>query len=381
MQIPAQALPDGTPQAVQLYQTPTATPILPPALPLMTAPVLVWVDFLDVHHGWGLAVNHNAFVLRTVDGGQSWYNATPAGASGSGTDASLFALDLNTAWLLSPQAGGETGTLYQTRDGGLSWSAAPVPFGDAFLSFVDPWTGRALAERGLRGSEHAVELFQTGDGGQTWSGVFHNDPQRPGAASSLPLFGIKTGLTFRDANNGWVSGSLSEDGTTHAGAIFLYATRDGGLSWSPQALPVPSGYERCQFTPAAPIFFGQEGFLPLLIYREADVLRVFYVTHDGGQTWTGNPADPSMAIPEPGRYAFADAIHGWSWDGSANYWFTVNGVNWSGTFSSLDLSGQLIQLDFVPGGTGWALTRIDDYGRAQLYRSQDGGASWTPLIP
>ena len=49
--------------------------------------------------------------------------------------------------------------------------------------------------------------------------------------------------------------------------------------------------------------------LPLLIYRETDVLRVFYVSHDGGLTWNGNPADPSMAIPEPGRYAFADVVN------------------------------------------------------------------------
>ena len=109
-----------------------------------------------------------------------------------------------------------------------------------------------------------------------------------------------------------------------------------------------------------------------------------FVSHDGGATWSGNPEDANLVVT-PGLCSYADATHGFVWDGGSNLYYTYvrtdGSLYWGGLGTSLDLSGRLSELDFVPGGIGWALTSVDDTGHSQLYRSEDGGANWSPLIP
>jgi photosystem II stability/assembly factor-like uncharacterized protein len=236
-----------------------------------------------------------------------------------------------------------------------------------------------MADRGAGAGSEAVEIFQTSDGGSTWLSVFHNDPTQPGTSDSLPLGGIKNGMTFLDASTGWVTGSIPQDGT-----VYLYVTQDGGISWSLQDLILPAGFAAYQYMPFPPVFFGMEGFLPLVIYLPNSTGFTFYRTNDGGLTWEGDPADATKVIT-PGRPAFADAMHAWSWDGGVILYSSKDSAQtWQGSPTTLDLTGLLAQLEFVPspsgGFTGWALSGVDDTGRSQLYRTTDG-INWTTLIP
>jgi photosystem II stability/assembly factor-like uncharacterized protein len=318
-------------------------------------------------------------VLRTVDGGTTWLNATPPGIGAIGLSAALTVLDTNTAWLLVPGTDFFSGTLYRTGDGGITWSSNVVPFGGALIQFQNGSSGRALADRGAGAGSEAVELFQTSDGGATWISVFHDDPSQPGSSDSLPLGGIKNGMTFLDDQTGWVTGFLPMDGD-----IYLYITHDGGVSWAKQSVPLPAVYEAYQYLPQTPVFFGKDGFLPLTIYKSGTSDLTFYTTHDGGLTWTGDPANANQVI-QPGLPAFADALHIWSWDGGTSLYSTSDGAQtWDDTKPTLDLSGNLSRLEFVPGPagwfTGWALSRVDEAGNSQLYRTTDS-TNWRPLIP
>jgi len=242
------------------------------------------------------------------------------------------------------------------------------------MQFQDERHGYALAERSASAGAEAVELFQTGDGGASWTSVFHNDPGLPGPSEGLPLEGIKNGMTFTDARTGWVTGSIPLDGQ-----VYLFRTTDGGISWSRQYLPRPSGYQEYMYLTQAPTFLGKDGFLPLTIHRPEAAQMTFYTSQDGGLTWSGDPADAGRAI-KPGLVAFADRQHAWCWDGGPDLYFSSDGArNWETLQPDLDLSGNLSRLDFVPGGTGWALTRLDQAGHSQLYRTTDG-IQWTPLI-
>ncbi len=360
--------------------TPTASEApLPPPLPVVSSPALLQIDFQDANNGWGIAFNNSGYILRTVDGGATWLDATPSGAGSIGYSARLTALNTNTVWVLVPEADFFTGMLYRTTDGGVTWTSNPVPFGGATFQFLDVNTGRALADRGASAGSQAVELYQTADGGATWVSVFHNDPTQPDSSDSLPLGGIKNGMTFLDANTGWVTGSRPMDGD-----VYLFVTHNGGVSWSQQTVPLPAGYEIYRYMPQAPAFFGNGGFLPLIIFLPDATEFIFYTTHDGGATWSGDPSDANRLVT-PGHYAMADALHIWSWDGGANLYYSTDGAQtWGRMAASLDLSGRLSELDFVPSTTerftGWALTSVDDSGHAQLYRTTDSGATWTSLI-
>jgi photosystem II stability/assembly factor-like uncharacterized protein len=361
--------------------TDTNTPLpTPPGVPFGPSPTLVHISFHDANNGWGVASDGGGSILRTVDGGTTWLNVTPPGLTGIGISTRLSVLDLNTAWVLVPNADFFTGKLYRTSDAGLTWTSADAPFGGGYLQFLDLSTGLALADLGAGAGSQGVEMFQSSDGGATWLSVFNDDPSRSDSSNSLPLGGIKNGMTFLDANNGWVTGSRPVDGE-----VYLFATNDGGIDWAMQNIPLPAGYAAYQYTPQAPVFFGNDGFLPLIIDLSTTTAFTFYTTHDGGATWTGDPTNVSSLVA-PGHYAFADALHGWCWDGSTNLYITIDGaLTWSKIPTNLDLSDRLSQLEFVPGTagqfTGWALTSVDDAGHSQLYKTTDNGTTWTPLIP
>lgn len=377
--------PTSTPETVSAATTspsaivndPAATP---PDLPVVPSPTLVRIAFLDPANGWGVASNNGGYLLRTVDGGRTWLNATPQGLTGIGYPTVLAVLDAATVWALAPNVDFYTGALYHTTDGGLSWTSTSVPFGGASLQFLDALTGRALSNLGVGLGSNAVEMYQTSDGGVTWLSVFNDHPSRSNSSDTLPFGGIKNGMTFLDANTGWVTGSRPMPGD-----IYLFLTRDGGISWSQQGIPLPAGYGDNMYMAQAPVFFGNDGFLPLLVYLSNTTVFTFYSTRDGGLTWTGDPANAAAIIP-PCTYAFADALHAWCWDSGTTLYSTSDGARtWSGTPANLDLGGRLQQMEFLPasGGhfTGWALTNVDDSGHSQLYTSTDNGVTWTPLIP
>jgi photosystem II stability/assembly factor-like uncharacterized protein len=352
----------------------------PPGVPVGSSPALVHISFQDASNGWGVASDGSGSILRTVDGGTTWLNVTPPGLTGIGFSTTLSVLDPNTAWVLVPNADYFTGKLYHTTDAGLTWTSFDAPFGGARLQFLDLSTGLALADLGAGAGSQGVEMFQSSDGGATWLSVFNNDPNRPDSSNSLPLGGIKNGMTFLDANTGWVTGSRPVDGE-----VYLFATNDGGVDWAMQNIPLPAGYGAYLYMPQAPVFFGNDGFLPLMVNLSNTTTFTFYTTHDGGATWIGDPTDASRVVP-PGHYAFADSLHGWCWDGGANLYSTSGGaLTWSKIPTNLDLNDRLSQLEFVPGTaggfTGWALTGVDDAGHSQLYKTTDNGSTWTTLIP
>ncbi len=232
-----------------------------PGMAVVTSPALTHIAFQDANNGWGVASNESGYIVRTTDGGSTWLNVTPPGLTGVGYSSNLSVLDVNTVWLLVPNADFFTGRLFRTTDGGNTWSSFDVPFGGGMLQFLDASTGRILADRGAGAGSQSVELFQTSDGGASWMSVFNDDPTRPDSSTSLPLSGIKNGMTFIDANTGWVTGTRPIDGE-----VYLFVTHDGGISWEQQSVPLPAGYENYMYMPQAPVFFGSSGYLPLMVY-------------------------------------------------------------------------------------------------------------------
>lgn len=160
---------------------PTETPIppteTPAALPVVASPAITSIDMLDEMNGWAIG---EAYVLRTMDGGATWLNATPTGLTSVGFSASSFFMNATTAWLVLPSADYTTGTLYHTANGGMTWTSSSVPFSDGSLQFLDAQNGWMLAALGAGAGSEAVAVYQSVDGGATWSRAYVNDPTLPG---------------------------------------------------------------------------------------------------------------------------------------------------------------------------------------------------------
>lgn len=98
----------------------------------------------------------------------------------------------------------------------------------AWISFIDSETGWIIASPGPATGQEPSDLYYTSSGGKAWSKI-------ASTSMGLPLNHGKTGISFVDAETGWIT----IDNGLHVGQVSLYVTHDGGHTWSPQLVPVP----------------------------------------------------------------------------------------------------------------------------------------------
>jgi len=363
---PATEVPTSLPLA-----SPTPDPILPaylPDLPIISNPALVQIHMLDLVNGWGATETN---LVRTVDGGLTWYDMTPPGVSSLGYSASIFFLDENTGWVVIGASDFLNGTLEITTDGGSSWSGFFVPFTGGQIEFINTTTGFILVRRGAAAGSSAVDVYSSTDGGVDWMPVYVMQPGVGGDVNTLPFSGQKSGFTFLDSLHGWVGGSIPMDGN-----VYLYASSDGGHIWGKQNISLPSGYETAMTEVGSPQFFsGTEGVLPIRLMLD-NMAYDFYVTHNSGVTWTS-----SSPMVSNGQYSIASINDFFVWDGGANIYVSHDGgQTWNSVATNIKVTDILMKFEFVDTQTGWLLTG-DAANHHSLYKTLDGGSTWNILTP
>ena len=358
----------------EIPPTPFPDTPAPPAIdaPQVQSPALVEVHFLNELDGWGVTETQ---IVRTNDGGTTWYNVTPPDAKTSGQSVGTFILDKDHAWLQIPDFNNfpNNGLLYRTTDGGLNWTISSTPFSGGSLSFLDADNGWMLADLGVGAGSNAVAVFQTEDGGATWTQTYTNDPNLPDAGDSLPLGGIKSDLIPLNLQTAWVTGV-----TYASGSVYLFRTDDGGHTWTQVALELPSGTENSELgidRDQMQFFAGKDGFLVVRLSGEATQTAV-YTTSDGGDTWTLTPT----LIPNAGDSDFLSAQEAILYDGQQFYVTRDAARTWTTVSPNVVFGDSFAGMDFVNLDTGWVIT-ADPSNHRSLNRTNDGGATWTPVVP
>lgn len=202
-----------------------------------------------------VAVGQKGLAVRSRDAGKTWQRLD------TGTERELLSVDFAT-----PQVGiavGDYGTMIRTTDGGDSWTSVPLPtdlvLPEDVAEIVEP--GDVLLydidfvspERGWVVGEFGT-IFATADGGQTWT-------TQPSPVETT-LFGVG----FVDDQTGFAAG-IDE---------VLLRTTDGGQTWVSQDVPGREGFVLGLYDVAVQ---GQVGWV---IGDSGMLLR----TTDGGATWT-----------------------------------------------------------------------------------------------
>jgi photosystem II stability/assembly factor-like uncharacterized protein len=287
--------------------------------------------------------------LRTTDAGLHWKDVSPT-ALREGKTTPLypagfadFYLDANHAWeggvYDSATGCGDHVTVFGTGDGGKTWQASSpitigVPAGDSLgavtLGFTDAQSGWLWIPVGKQsfdfgGQTTDAYVFVTSDGGVSWRRVSHVTSALLGSANGqcTPRIGQ---FTSSSPTVAWVTGGC--------GDLQILVTRDGGATWKLQTLgSAPAG---CQCPTQLPTFVDQNhGFIQNYGTGPEPTLLA---TSDGGVTWKTLPPLPSSGFTM--ALTFADA-------------------------------NTLFDLVTPPG---W--TKISG-GKDSLYRSTDGGQTWT----
>ena len=164
-----------------------------------------------------------------------------------------------------------------------------------------------MSALGVAAGSMGISVFQTSDGGATWDQTYTNDPNLADAGDSIPLGGLKNGLTPLDMQTAWVYGLTYAPGT-----VYLYRTEDGGANWTEQSLPLPQGVENAELSVEKIAFIAPTfGFLTMRITSDNTNLAV-YVSEDSGKTWSLTPT----LIPGAGSADFLSANEAVIYNGS-----------------------------------------------------------------
>jgi photosystem II stability/assembly factor-like uncharacterized protein len=333
----------------------------------------------DAEKGWAFTGNA---VISTTDGGKTWRDVSPREATFTlkqvdGQPVGLRAafLDDKHAFVAVPQTGKIT--VFRTSDSGTTWQTSEIAtseFPDALshvvsFAFTDNDHAWILTSYDASMGQELVSIFQTTDGGFSWNTVSITPHEYNGKHNNVPVEGIKQGIYFKDAQNGWLTGE------THGVGVWLYTTHDGGKTWEPQNVPVPKGItaDGGSASSLPPVFFSdKEGILPVQ-YRSDNLVMYFYQTQDGGITWSPISKFPLDTETMDVVWTFADAEHGFAISGDKLFTTADGGKTWNVSEDGEMKLSKARLLNFPNITTGFFISNDS------LMKTSDGGRTWSRL--
>ena len=368
------SLPSSAPQSDALPPTPYPDTPSPAEIEAarVESPSFIRIEMMNELSGWAVTEPE---IVRTNDGGLTWYNVTPPEMEETGYGVDTFVLDVEHAWVQKPDFENfpNGGFLYRTTDGGLTWTEFTVPFSRGDINFVDGDSGWVLADLGVGAGSNAVAVYRTNTGGAVWERMYTNDPNDPKSGDSLPLGGIKSDLVPLDGDTAWVTGTVYAPGE-----VYLHRTEDGGHTWTPVTVQLPESAQNFELgieDEQMKFVSGTHGFFALRMSGES-IQSVVYVTADAGNTWTPMPT----VIEGAGPSAFLSEQEAVLYNGEQFYVTRDAARSWSMISPDIVFDESFVGMEFVNLLSGWVIT-MDPTNHKSLYRTHDGGATWLPVIP
>ena len=350
--------------------------------------------FIAETTGW--IVGDWGTLLKTNDSGQTFIEIDSS-VFGRKSLKSTYFVNETHGWIVTYRPPTSTaqknaGHIYQTTDGGVTWTEQFTTEAALFsVHFIDNQTGWVVGDR--------RSVFTTSDAGETWQFVTDGSNQRhktsygqPEYLGNEPLHTFTLyDVEFIDNQNGWIVGDLGVILHTSSGgkgkwkhqrggprfhnsadAVLLGVdfvnrqlgwvvgengtilhTRNGGVTWESQSSPSHLLVGVCAVSP-------EEGYV---VGDRGAILR----TEDGGTEWQAQDSRTTECF---GATHFVTKKKGWAVAEAGVVLHTINGgVVWERQTSGTQQD--LLGLFFVDEKTGWCVGTA-----GEIIHTNDGGKTW-----
>ena len=330
---------------------------------------------MDIKYSTGVIVTTSGSIFVSSDNGITWDRV-----KADTVDRFVFVNIVSRDSFFVSTAYGD---IYATGDRGATWSSTrkcPGPI--ECITFLNSMTGYA-------GSNSNYGLLRTDDGGSTWR-VISQVNYSPSDITAINFTSRDTGYAFRnyssvlvtyDGGNTWTASQVSV--INPASVIYfatpsigflggpggtLYRTLDAGVNWIYAGPPnnAKNEHDINSFAFVSPATGFAVGFLGQI-----------WKTTDTGSTWTSysptyTPIEsayfpsPSVGYAANGNYLLKTVDSGKTWN-------TMSLT--TGTYYGSNSSFQFVH--FESPDTGYV---ISDQS-VQVHRTNDGGQTWTTVVP
>jgi photosystem II stability/assembly factor-like uncharacterized protein len=293
-------------------------------------------DIFFVSPAVGWYVNGTGKIYKTTDGGATWTKQLDKPGTYFRCIAFLdekrgFAGTIGTEYYPNVT---DTTPLYETRDGGATWTAVTNITGPAVKGLCAIWTkGRNVWAAGRVGGP--AFLMTSNDGGETWQSVDLSSQ----TAMILDI------LFFDDRNGVLCGATAAHSAQSHA---LILTTSDGGRTWTKR-------YESerlFEITWKASFPTRNTGYVTIQNYNPDKAVSQRYVAKstDGGITWSEVPLVNEHAVREFG-IGFADERTGWVGTTTGGYETRDGGATWK----AVEMGKAVNKIRVLDGSVAYAI--------------------------
>ena len=366
-----------------LLVTPTTTPTSCGKRIVAPENCLVALSFIDDEQGFGLYQSQTGSrtpltLVGTRDAGRTWrvISEAPRAFDGYYRPTLLFTNFLD-GFMFDDAEG-----FFATYDGGLTWSQVMLPGHMENLAVSSGVLWVVLSSCPLGSSANApcgLGIEKSTDSGRSWQ-TLRGLPTAPFEEGQLTLVSPRRAFLLGVHNPTLLE--LPDE---------LYATTDGGATWTTRTLPCPTQYRSGGFLDEAAL----SNALWLLCGSEGSAGHqgvIIYRSTDDGASWLGESSCELAGLPTGVRSGAPCASQedfmalsstkafDLSIDGGLML-TTDGGVTWGPVRSStLHIPpGFLGSLDFANPEVGWAAFWVTVGSYPGLWQTTDGGGIWSPV--
>ncbi len=253
----------------------------------------------------------------------------------------IFFIDPDRGFIVGGSFFIDGGIIGATADGGRTWSfssglvRAKHGFRLTDIVFLDRFTGIIAGSHGV--------ILRSADRGRRWHVAWR------GLRSTDHLLDL---FFLDDGRHGWAVGHTS-----------LLATTDGGASWAPATADREVGGSSVHFIDP------ERGFV-------AGTFGRIFATADGGGSWRVATQPTGTGQPDLLGITFVGPNLGWAVGESGTILHTTDGgASWRRQASGV--RSRLCAVEFVDSNRGWAVGNDRGSSRSVILGTTDGGERWT----